>query len=84
MLRVPGLGRVYATSTGMLLLLLVPPGNQPNPVADLEEDPVVEHVLSIATCQLYHHYGMYLAPLTITLTTLKHCQFRKETDARIE
>ena len=63
--------QVYATAAGMLLP--IPPETQPNLDADLEEDPVVEHVLSIATCGQYHFYGMYLAPLNISLTTLKHC-----------
>ena len=49
--------------------------NQPRLIADLESDPFVEHALSSATCELYHRYGMFLAPLTAALTTLKHCQF---------
>ena len=40
-----------------------------------ESDPFVGHALSCATCELYHRYGMFLAPLTAALTTLKHCQF---------
>lgn len=44
-------------------------------VADLETDPFVEHALSAATCQTYHKFGMYLAPLTAALTTMRHCRF---------
>ena len=40
-----------------------------------ETDPFVGHALSSATCELYHRYDMFLAPLTPALTTLKHCQF---------
>ena len=49
--------------------------NQPGLIADLEGDPFVGHALSSATCELYHRYGMFLAPLTTALTTIKHCQF---------
>ena len=42
---------------------------------DLEADPFVGHALSSATCELYHCYGMFLAPLTSMLTTAKYCQF---------
>ena len=57
------------------MFLPIPPGNQPKLVADLEADPFVNHALSNATCELYHRYGMYLAPLTTVLTTAKYCQF---------
>ena len=43
--------------------------------ADLEKDPFVDHAVNTACCELYHRYGMYLAPLTAALTTAKHCQF---------
>ena len=55
--------------------MFFPIENQPGLIADLESDPFVGHALSSATCELYHRYGMYLAPLTAALTTLKHCQF---------
>lgn len=55
--------------------LPIPPENQPKLVADLEADPFVENALSSATCELYHRYGMYLAPVTAVLTTAKHCRF---------
>ena len=47
----------------------------PGLIADLEGDPFVRHALSNATCELYYRYGMFLAPLTAALTTLKHCPF---------
>ena len=53
----------------------IPAENQPGLIADLEGDPFVGHALSSATCELYHRYGMFLAPLTAALTTIKHCQF---------
>ena len=56
--------------------LPIPPENRPKLVADLEADLFVEHPLCSATCELYHHYGMYLAPLTAALTTAKYCQYR--------
>jgi len=57
------------------MFLPIPPQNQPKLVADLEADPFVGHALSSATCELYHRYGMYLAPLTAALTTAKYCHF---------
>ena len=63
--------QLYARVAAMFL----PIENQPGLIADLEADPFVGHVLSSATCELYHRYGMFLAPLTAALTTLKHCQF---------
>ena len=60
------------------LFLPIPPENQPALVRDLKANPFVGHLLRSATCELYHHYGMYLAPLTTALTTFKHCQFKHQ------
>ena len=57
------------------LFLPIPPEEQPKLLAELEADPFVEHAVSTSTCELYHHFGMYLAPMTTALTTLRHCQF---------
>ena len=48
----------------------IPAENQPGLIADLEGDPFVGHALSSATCEQYHRYGMFLAPLTAALTTI--------------
>ncbi len=55
--------------------LPIPTENQSALLHDLQSDPFVGHALSSATCELYHRYGMFLAPLTATLTTAKYCQF---------
>ena len=65
--------QLYAGVVSMFLP--IPAENQPGLIADLESDPFVGHALSSATCELYHRYGMFLAPLTTALTTIKHCQF---------
>ena len=57
------------------MFLPIPAENQPGLLADLEGEPFVGHALRGATCKLYHRYGMFLAPLTAALTTIKHCQF---------
>ena len=57
------------------MLLPIPPEEQPVLLADLEADPFVEHAVSSATCEMYHRFGMYLAPMTAALTTLRHCRF---------
>lgn len=66
------------------MLLPIPPENQPGLVHDLEADPFVGHALSSATCELYHRYGMLLAPLTAALTTIKHCQFGQQRPSTID
>ena len=65
--------QIYALAAGKVLP--IPPENHALLVADLEEDPFVEHALTTACCELYYRYGMYLAPLTAAMTTAKHCQF---------
>ena len=57
------------------MFLPIPVKNQPRLIADLECDPFVGHALSTAVCELYHRFGMFLAPLTAMLTTMKHAQF---------
>ena len=67
--------QLYAGVVSQFQFLPIPTENQPGLIADLEGDPFVGHALSSATCELYHRYGMFLAPLTAVLTTIKHCQF---------
>ena len=69
------LGSVALQLYAGIAAMFLPIENQPGLIADLEGDPFVGHMLSSATCELYHRYGMFLAPLTAALTTLKHCQF---------
>ena len=57
------------------MFLPIPVENQPGLIADLEGDPFVGHALGTAVCELYHCFGMFLAPLTAVLTTMKHAQF---------
>ena len=53
--------KLYAGMASMFLP--IPAENQPGLIADLEADPFVGHALSSTTCELYHRYGMFLAPL---------------------
>ena len=46
-------------------------------IQELDEDPFIDHALNKSCCELYHKYGMYLAPLTTILTTAKHCDFKE-------
>ena len=57
------------------MFLPIPAENRPGLIGDLKGDPFVGHALSNATCELYHRYGMFLAPLTALLTIIKHCHF---------
>lgn len=56
------------------MCLPIPAEIQPRLIADRKSEPFVEHALSSATCELYHRYGMLLAPLTGALTKMKLCQ----------
>ena len=53
-------------------------------IDDLEEDPFVNHALTTACCDLYYTYGMYLAPITTMLTTVRHIYFNKNKNTYIE
>jgi len=57
------------------ILLPIPPENRHLLIEDLESDPFVAHALNCSACDLFHRYGMCLAPLTAMLTTIKYCQF---------
>ena len=73
--------QLYAGVVSMFLP--IPAEHQPGLIADLDGDPFVGYALSNATCELYHRYGMFLAPLTAALTTIKHCQSRHRCPAVI-
>lgn len=66
--------QMYTLAAGTFLP--IPPENRPKLMFDLEEDPFVGHALTTICCELYHRYGMYLAPLSAVLTTVKHCEFK--------
>ena len=51
--------------------------NPPKLIQDLEEDPFINHALTSSCCELYYRYGMFLAPFTGLLTTLKDIDFSK-------
>ena len=52
--------------------------NPPKLIQDLEEDLFINHALTSSCCELYYRYGMYIAPFTAMLTTVKHIDFKKE------
>lgn len=49
----------------------------PKLIQDLEEDPFINHALTSTCCELYYRYGMYLAPFTGMLTTVRHIDFEE-------
>ena len=71
--------QLYAGVASMFLP--IPAENHPGLIA--EGDPFVGHALSSASCELYHSYGLFLAPQTAALTTLKHCQFGHQCPVRM-
>ncbi|MEW8544165.1 MAG: hypothetical protein AB2693_11580 [Candidatus Thiodiazotropha sp.] len=74
MTKTPGsaVPQLYAGIAGMFLP--IHEENQSALISDLEDDKFVGHVLSAPTAN-YHCFGMFLAPLTAALITMKYCQF---------
>ena len=68
--------QLYARAAGWGLP--IPPASQNLLYTDLENDPFVGHALTSVTCELYHKYGMYLAPITTALTTARYCEFKQK------
>ena len=54
--------------------------NPPKLIQDLEEDPFINHALISSCCELYYKFGMYLAPFTAMLTTVRHTDFQTKKD----
>ena len=52
--------------------------NPPKLIQDLEEDLFINHALTSLCCELYYRYGMYMAPFTAMMTTVKNIDFKKE------
>ena len=44
---------------------------------DLENDPFLNSALQRFTCELYHRFGSFLAPLSVGLITSRHYLFEK-------
>ena len=59
------------------MFLPIPSEEQRELAADLENDAFLEHSLNSTMCILYHNFSAVIAPLTVALTTMKHCQFQK-------
>ena len=47
----------------------------PKLIKELNEDPYIDNALNTGCCELYYKFGMYLAPFTGLLTTIKHIDF---------
>ena len=75
MTRTLGAAALQLYTSPASMLLPIPPEERPELLSELESDPFVEHAVSGTTCELYHRFGMYLAPVTAALTTLRHCRF---------
>ena len=56
-------------------VLPIPEETHSKLIAELEADPFVEHALSSVMRGVYRVFGMWLAPLTTAITTMKYCQF---------
>jgi hypothetical protein len=56
---------------------LFPVVDPPALLGDLSEDPFIDSALTNTCCELYYRYGMYLAPITTLLTTIKHLNYEE-------
>ena len=76
MTKILGHSAVQAYARFASSILPIPPENEPDLVADLEDDPIIDEALNSVTCEIYHRSGMLLAPINILLTTVKYCRFK--------
>ena len=44
---------------------------------DLENDPFLNSALQRATCELYHRFGSFLAPLSVGIITSRHYLYER-------
>ena len=51
--------------------------NQDAPSEDLESDPFINSALQRSTCELYHRFGSFLAPLSVRLITNRYYSSEK-------
>ena len=66
------------------MFLPIPSEEQGGLAADLENDTFLEHSLNSTMCILHHNFSAVIAPLTVALTTMKHCQFQKPDTPMLE
>ena len=66
------------------MFLPIPSEEQRELAADLENDVFLEHSLNSTMCILYHNFSAVITPLTVALTTMKHCQFQKPDTPMLE
>ena len=66
------------------MFLPIPSEEQKELAADLENDAFLEHSLNSTMCILYHNFSAVIAPLTVALTTMKHCQFQNPDTPMLE
>jgi hypothetical protein len=59
-------------------LLSISPEEMPRLAKELEEDPLIHNFLQNIGCELYHRFGMYLAPLAAAAITTKHCDWNSD------
>ena len=66
------------------MFLPIPSEEQRELATDLENDVFLEHSLNSTMCILYHNFSAVIAPLTVALTTMKHCQFQNPDTPMLE
>jgi hypothetical protein len=68
--------RLYTRAAASLLS--ISPEEMPRLAKELEEDPLIHNFLQNIGCELYHRFGMYLAPLAAATITAEHCDWNSD------
>jgi hypothetical protein len=76
------LGHAVLTMYSDLAAYYRPKINACSLTSDLESNPLVELGLSAYSGSLYHRFGLFLTPIAVALTTIKHCKFGEDEDGR--
>ena len=71
------LGKTLLTLYSNVVSYFITIDDIPELIQELNEDPFIDHAMNRTCCELYHKYGMYLAPLTTIITTAKHFDFKE-------
>jgi hypothetical protein len=72
------LGHAVLTMYSDLAAYYRPKINPASLTSDLESQPLVELGLSAYSGSLYHRFGLFLTPIAVALTTIKHCKFGED------
>ena len=74
---VKSLGRSIINMYSMEACAVLGITNQDAPTEDLENNPFLNSALQRATCELYHRFGSFLAPLSVGIIMSRHYLYER-------